>query len=106
MESPTNCPIDCPNRKPQTSPKTGDEKGDGLNLFGIHFDPVELMLHLAVIALLGVPAVRSSSRTDFDARQGLEWFAAIAFSCAIVRVSPTDRVNAYLTLWGKPPGSS
>lgn len=84
------CPQTCPNRR-----------GDGLNLFGWHFDPLELMLHCAIIAILGIPAVRASTKDDFDIEQGLKWISAIAGSSTLIRLSPTDRLNAYLKIAGK-----
>jgi hypothetical protein len=84
------CLATCPNRK-----------GDGLNLFGWHFDPLELTLHLAILVCLGVPAARASVREDFGIDQGLKWLSAIGGASTLIRMSPTDRINAYLKLTGK-----
>ena len=92
MNQPTEipCPQTCPNRK-----------GDGLNLFGLHFDPLELVLHAAILILLGIPAARASIKEDFGMEQGVKWLTAIAGASTLVRMSPTDRINAYLKLSGK-----
>jgi hypothetical protein len=86
---PPVCPVNCPNRR-----------GDGLNLFGWHFDPIELTLHLAILVCLGIPAARASVRDDFDLEQGIKWLSSIVGSSTLIRLSPTDRINAYLKLSG------
>lgn len=88
--APNECPLDCPNRK-----------GDGLNLFGQHIDPIELLLQAAIVLILGVPAVRASVKDNFGIDQGLKWMGAIAGASTLIRMSPTDRINAYLKLTGK-----
>lgn len=87
-ESPQHeCPIACPNRK-----------GDGLTLFGWHFDPIEICLHLAILVCLGFPAAKASVKDSFGVQQGIEWLSAIVGASTLVRLSPTDRLNAYLNL--------
>jgi hypothetical protein len=81
------CPSACPNRR-----------GDGLNIFGWHIDPVELMLHTAILVCLGIPAARASVKEDFDIEQGIKWLSAIAGASTLIRLSPTDRINAYIAL--------
>lgn len=84
------CPTDCPNRR-----------GDGLNVFGLHLDPLELLLHGAIMICLIVPAARASVKEDFGIEEGAKWLGAIVVACTVVRMSPTDRINAYLKVTGK-----
>lgn len=89
-EDAPECPIACPNRK-----------ATGLDLFGWHVDPLELVLHAAILICLGIPAARDSVKEDFDIEQGIKWLTAIAGASTLVRMSPTDRIDAYLKLSGK-----
>ena len=74
----------------------------GLVLFGYHLDPIEIMLHLLVLAILGIPAIRASAKADYAPKDGLVWIGAIIGASTFVRLSPTDRVDAYLKLKGLP----
>lgn len=85
-ESP-DCPTTCPNRK-----------ANGLTVFGWTIDPLELILHACILLILGVPAVRKTANEDFDVEQALKWMGAIVGCSTLVRLSPTDRVNAYFNL--------
>jgi hypothetical protein len=87
---PDNCPVECPNRR-----------GDGLNVFGLHLDPIELLLQSAMIICLLYPAARASAQEDFGIEEGVKWMGAIAGACTLIRLSPTDRINAYLKVTGK-----
>lgn len=81
------CPTTCPNRK-----------GNGVTLFGWTIDPVELLLHLCIILVIGIPAVRNSTKDDFTVEDALRWIGAMGGAFTVARLSPTDRVNAYLNL--------
>lgn len=88
--SSSQLPLSCPPQK------------DGLWLFGCHFDPIEIVLHILVFLILGVPAVRASASERYSPKDGLAWIAAIVTSSTFVRLSPTDRIDAYLKLKGLP----
>lgn len=84
------CPIECPNRKLE-----------GICLFGHSIDPVELLVQFAIVIILLVPASRRSTSETFNWQEGMGWFGAIAVASAIVRLAPTDRLNAYKQIVGK-----
>jgi predicted nucleotidyltransferase len=91
---PHSCPADCPNRsQPASHP---------LKLFGHKIDPIEIALHCLVAVVVLVPATRRSVQADFKPIEALAWMGAMGFGSAIVRMSPTARLNAYATLL-KPP---
>jgi len=81
------CQQDCPNRQ-----------GDGLNVFGLHIDPLELMLQSAILICLLIPAARASVKEDFGIEAGVKWLGAIATASTLIRLSPTERINAYLSI--------
>lgn len=83
-----NCPLDCPNRK-----------GNGLTLFGWSIDPIELMLHCCIFFVIGLPAINKAvTDKDFGVEHALKWMGAIIGCSTVLRLSPTDRVNAYLKI--------
>lgn len=83
----SQCPVNCPNRAPE-----------GVRIFGQNIDPVELVVHFAVLLVLLIPAVRRSNSDEFTWQEGLGWFGAIAAASAVVRIAPTARLNAYKEL--------
>jgi len=89
MPEPSNfqCPVDCANRR-----------SDGINLFGCHIDPVELILQAAILVCLFVPAARASVKEDFGIEAGIKWLSAIVGASTLIRLSPTERINAYLSI--------
>lgn len=88
-----SCPIDCPNRVPIPV---------GIRIFGHIIDPVELLVHFAIFTVLLIPASRRASSDSFTWQEGAGWFGAIAAASAVVRMAPTDRINAYKQLFSKP----
>ena len=70
----------------------------GLVLFGCYVDPIEITLHLLVFVILGIPAVRASAKDSYVPKDGLAWISAIIGASTFVRLSPTDRVDAYIKL--------
>jgi len=67
-------------------------------LFGCYVDPIEITLHLLVFVILGIPAVRASAKDSYVPKDGLAWISAIIGASTFVRLSPTDRVDAYIKL--------
>jgi hypothetical protein len=94
QSNPTEPALTCPSQR------------DGLYLFGCHFDPIEIVLHFLVMVILGVPAVRASTTDRYSPSEGLAWIVAIVGSSTFVRLSPTDRIDAYLKLKGLPGGTN
>jgi hypothetical protein len=80
-----SCPIDCVNRA----------KPSGIRLFGLTLDPIEFTMHLALLALLAVPASKRSIAENFTWQEAIGWFGAMAAGSAVLRMAPTDRLNAY-----------
>jgi hypothetical protein len=91
MTEPNSCPTECPNRS-----------RTAISIFGQKIDPIELGLHLLVILCVVVPASRQSVQQDFTPAKALGWIGAMGAGTAIVRLTPTARLNAYATLMGKP----
>jgi hypothetical protein len=89
-------------RSPSENSLVCPPQRDGLYLFGCHFDPIEIVLHILVFLILGVPAVRASTSERYSPNDGLAWVGAIVASSTFVRLSPTDRIDAYLKLKGLP----
>lgn len=87
------CPIECPNRSKLPV--------RGLCIFGQTIDPVEILVHFAVLTVLLVPASRRANSETFTWQEGAGWFGVIACASAIVRLAPTDRLNAYKQLLPK-----
>ena len=84
------CPTSCPNRA-----------SDGVYLFGVRIAPIEIVLQISVLLLVLIPAARQSAQDSFTPFQALQWISTAAGGIAIIRVSPTDRINASLKLLGK-----
>ncbi|GEM_PF-5708873 len=91
QDSPPHCPIDCPNRA----------KANRIRIFGQPIDPVEILVHFAVLTVLLVPASRRANSENFTWQEGAGWFGVIALAAAVVRLAPTDRINAYKQLFPK-----
>jgi hypothetical protein len=87
------CPDDCPNR--------GKPVARGICVFGQHIDPVEILVQFAVLTVLLIPASRRANSDNFTWQEGAGWFGVIAVASALVRLAPTDRLNAYKQLMGK-----
>lgn len=88
LPSTPECPLTCPNRK-----------GNGLTLFGWSIDPVELLLHCCIFLMFGIPSIsKAATDDDFDVNQALKWMGAMIGCSTVIRLSPTDRVNAYLKI--------
>lgn len=56
--------------------------------------PVEILLHGVVLLLILVPAAKRSVHDDFTPSEAIQWLLAAAGGMAIVRMSPTERLNA------------
>lgn len=84
------CPIECPNRRVQ-----------GVKIFGQTIEPFELVLQFAVIVLLLAPASKAAVREDFSQVEAAGWFGAIAGAVTVIRMSPTDRLEAWLKVIGR-----
>lgn len=70
-------------------------------MFGQHIDPVEILVQFAVLTVLLIPASRRANSDNFTWQEGAGWFGVIAVASALVRLAPTDRLNAYKQLMGK-----
>ena len=75
----------------------------GFRLFGVWVDPIEIALHGLIAIAVGVPAVRASARPDYKPTDAAAWVATAAGLSALVRVAPTDQINAYLKVLGRSP---
>lgn len=85
------CPVECPNRI----------QPNRIRIFGQALDPVEILVQFAVVVVLLIPASRRANSETFTWQEGAGWFGALACASAIIRLAPTDRLNAYKQLLPK-----
>lgn len=71
----------------------------GICLFGRNVDPMEFVLQVGVLIVLLFPAARRSAAADFTWQEGLGWVGAMSAGSALVRLTPTQRLNAYRNIF-------
>lgn len=97
-------PYCCPHcEKAILSPVAEKPVPRGLRVFGAWIDPIEIGLHVLIVIAVGVPAVRASAKPDYKPADAALWVATCVGLSALVRVAPTDQINAYLKVLGRSP---
>lgn len=79
------CPIDCPNRRTTSI----------IKLFGWNVDPFEAILHVLILLILGVPAVRDTTRSDYGVEDAMKWATGLLGTATLVRFAPTERIRVF-----------
>lgn len=83
-------PEDC-----DRCPNNYSRRQNGLLLFGQRIDPLEIVIHVMILFLIGMPAVRTALNPETDWHQSAKWAFLLFGASTIARLSPTDRVNLY-----------